>query len=403
MRSSNNAGPTRGIVAISNLFPNEYEPRRGLFNLRQFKALSRLAPLAAVAPVSFFPLSGLFRDRASSGRVKELPERAQVDGMEVWYPRYFYPPKVGRPVQGHLYYFGAKRAVERAAEEVSAFALFGTWAYPDGFAVVKLARELGLPCVIKVHGSDINDYMEVGWRRRVIVSTLNRASKVIAVSEALKNKMIEYGVDGKKIIVVYNGVDGEVFKPGDRESARARLGLQKPAKRVLFVGNLKPVKGLDDLIEAMRQIVVERRDAQLHIVGYGPLEQSLRQRVSDVSLQDNVRFEGEKRPDEVALWMNACDVLCLPSLNEGVPNVVLEALSCGLPVVATNVGGIPEVVSSEVAGFLVPPRDPVMLYSTISQALEHEWTRAAVSRFADRFSWDSNAETVLSSLKGEDG
>ena len=323
----------RGIVAITNLFPNEYEPRRGLFNLRQFKALSRLAPLRTVAPVAYFPLGSLLGRRASSGRVRDLPLEAQVDGLEVGYPKYFYPPKVGRPVQGHLYYLGVKRVVERAVKRVSALALYGTWAYPDGFAVVRLADDLGLPCVIKVHGSDINDYMEVGWRRRVIVSTLNRAGKVIAVSEALKCKMVECGVAEEKIVVVYNGVDREVFTTADRGVAREQLGLEGSGKRVLFVGNLKPVKGLDDLIEAMRQLVVERSDAQLHIIGYGPLETALKQRINAVSLQDNVRFEGEKEPEEIALWMNACDLLCLPSLNEGVPNVVLEALSCGLPVV----------------------------------------------------------------------
>jgi glycosyltransferase involved in cell wall biosynthesis len=402
MKYSGQTDKRRGIVAISNLFPNEYEPRRGLFNLRQFKALSRLVPVTAVAPVSYFPMGHLLSRHASSGRVRELPRRGRVEGLEAAYPRYFYPPKIGRPVQGHLYYLGVKRAVAAAVRDVSAFALYGTWAYPDGFAVVKLAGELGLPCVIKVHGSDINDYMDVAWRRRVIVSTLNRADKVVAVSEALKRRMIECGVNETKIIVVYNGVDGEVFKTGDKDAARARLGIEGPGKRILFVGNLKPVKGVDDLIEAMRQLVVERSDARLHIVGYGPLEQALRQRVNAVSLQDNVHFEGEKGPEDVALWMNASDLLCLPSLNEGVPNVVLEALSCGLPVVATAVGGIPEVVSSEVAGILVEPRNPVMLYATISHALEHEWKSAAVSRFAERFSWESNAEAVYSSLKGED-
>ncbi|MGD8415298.1 MAG: glycosyltransferase, partial [Candidatus Latescibacterota bacterium] len=121
---------------------------------------------------------------------------------------------------------------------------------------------------------------------------------------------------------------------------------------------------------------------------------------ADVSLQNNVRFEGEKGPHEIALWMNACDLLCLPSLNEGVPNVVLEALSCGLPVVATNVGGIPEVVSSEVAGLLVEPRQPVQLYEAIAYALEHNYVAAAITGFAERYSWEANAERIMSNLRG---
>lgn len=399
MNCSEPTDSRRGIVAVSNLFPNAYEPRRGLFNLRQFKALSRLAPLATVAPVPYFPVGGLLARYSTSGRVKDLPQRARVDGLDVAYPRYFYPPKIGRPIQGHLYHRGARRAVGLAVEEVAAFALYGTWAYPDGFAVAQLAKELGLPFAIKVHGSDINDYMEVAWRRRVIVSTLNRARKVIAVSQALKQKMVEFGVDRKKILVVYNGVDRELFRVRDRVAARRHLGLAEKGKRILFVGNLKPVKGLDNLIEAMRQLVIERRDTELHMVGYGPLEPSLRQRVEAVSLQNKVHFEGERPPEEIARWMNACDLLCLPSLSEGVPNVVLEALSSGLPVVATNVGGIPEVVSSEVAGILVAPRQPVALFEAIAYALDHDFSASTITRFAEQYSWESNAETVLSALR----
>jgi glycosyltransferase involved in cell wall biosynthesis len=400
MRYSEKTENGRGVVAITNLFPNPYEPRRGLFNLRQFKAMSELAPLTAVAPVAYFPLGSMLGRYSSSGRVRGLPQKSNVDGLDVSYPRYFYPPMVGRPIQGHLYYRGVKKAVERAAKEVSAFALYGTWAYPDGFAVTRLARDMGLPCVIKVHGSDVNDYMEVDWRRRVIVSTLNSADKVVAVSEALKRRMVDCGVKEEKIEVVYNGVNGDVFCVVGKREARARLGLDGSTRRILFVGNLKPVKGLDDLIEAMRQLVVQRQDVQLHIVGYGPLEATLKQRIADVSLQNNVRFEGEKGPHEIALWMNACDLLCLPSLNEGVPNVVLEALSCGLPVVATNVGGIPEVVSSEVAGLLVEPRQPVQLYEAIAYALEHNYVAAAITGFAERYSWEANAERIMSNLRG---
>ena len=389
----------RGIVAISNLFPNEHEPRRGLFNLRQFEALSKLAPLVTVAPIPFFPMGGLLRRFASSGRVGRVPESGRVEGLEVLYPRYFYPPVVGRTAQGHLYYQGVRKTVAQAAHRVGATVLYGTWAYPDGFAVTKLAEELSLPCVIKVHGSDINDYIGSGWRRRVIVSTLNQASKVIAVSRALKRKMIENGVEEKKIEVIYNGVNGEIFNVTGGNDAKAQLGLDPTEKRILFVGNLKPVKGLIYLIEAMRQLVVKRKTAHLHIIGYGPLEASLRRVVGEAGLQGHVHFEGEKNPNEIAFWMNACDLLCLPSLNEGVPNVVLEAQACGLPVVATNVGGIPEVVVDDIAGILVDPGEPVKLFEAIDAALGRDWPALEIASCAERYSWDTNAENVYSNLR----
>jgi glycosyltransferase involved in cell wall biosynthesis len=388
-----------GIVAISNLFPNEYEPRRGLFNLRQFEALSKLAPLVTVAPIPFFPMGGLLRRFASSGRVGSISASGRVGGLEVLYPRYFYPPVVGRAAQGHLYYQGVRKTVAQAAHRVAARVLYGTWAYPDGFAVTKLAEELGLPCVIKVHGSDINDYIGSGWRRRTIVSTLNQASKVIAVSRALERRMIQNGVKKEKIEVIYNGVNGEIFNVKGGNDAKAQLGLDPSEKRILFVGNLKPVKGLIYLIEGMQQLVVKRKTAHLHIIGYGELEPSLRRKVEEAGLQGHVHFEGEKDPNEIAIWMNACDLLCLPSLNEGVPNVVLEAQACGLPVVATNVGGIPEVVTEDIGGILVNPGEPVKLFEAIDAALERHWPALEVARCAERFSWDTNAENVYSNLK----
>jgi teichuronic acid biosynthesis glycosyltransferase TuaC len=391
--------PGRGVVAITNLFPNEYEPRRGLFNFRQFEALANLAPLVTVAPIAYFPLGHTLRRFASSGRVGKLAPRAKVDGLEVLYPRYFYPPVIGRKVQGQLYYRGVRKAVAEAIQQVGAAALYGTWAYPDGFAATKLAHDFQLPCVIKVHGSDVNEYMDSEWRRRVIVSTLNRASKVIAVSESLKRRMVANGVEEDKIKVIYNGVDEQVFKIMDRSVERARLGFTESDERILFVGNLKPVKGLNYLIEAMRQLVVKRKTVHLHIIGYGVLEQSLRRMAAQAGLQKHVHFEGEKSPDEIARWMNACDLLCLPSLNEGVPNVVLESFACGLPAVASNVGGIPEVVTDEIAGILVEPCEPVRLFEAIDTALGRRWVAADVARFANRYSWETNATDVYSSLQ----
>ena len=135
----------------------------------------------------------------------------------------------------------------------------------------------------------------------------------------------------ESIVVIYNGIDREMFNIKDKNAARARLSLDGVGKRILFVGNLKPVKDVSNLIHAMRGIVEKRASVNLHIIGSGPLEHTLKQEARAMALEDSIHFEGEKDPKEIAVWMNACDLLCLPSLHEGVPNVILEALACGLP------------------------------------------------------------------------
>jgi glycosyltransferase involved in cell wall biosynthesis len=388
-----------GVVAISNLFPNPYEPARGLFNLRQFGALAKLVRLVTVAPIPFFPMGGWLRRFDGSGRIGRIAESGRVEELNVLYPQYFYPPVVGRMFQGRLYYRGVRGTVARAADRVKAKVLYGTWAYPDGYAVMRLADDLNLPCVIKVHGSDINDYIDIRWRRRVIVSTLNRASKVIAVSRALKRRMADNGVDESKIEVIYNGVDGDNFNESGAREARVRLGFDPSEKHILFVGNLKPVKGLTYLLEAMRRLVAVRKTVHLHIIGHGPLEASLRRKTEDLSLDSHVRFEGEKNQKDIAMWMNACDLLCLPSINEGLPNVVLEAQACGLPVVASRVGGIPEVVTADTGGMLVEPKNSTGLFEAIHTVLAHERPAREAAVRSQHISWETNSEILYSSLK----
>jgi len=303
-------------------------------------------------------------------------------------------PKVGRSAYGRFYYWSIRRQVRQVVERDRIDVILGTWAYPDGYAAYLVARDLGIPCVIKAHGTDINEYIESRTRRKMIVHALNGSAKVVAVSRALKNKMAEAGVAGDRIEVIYNGVDRQTFRPIDRQTACSRVGLEPGVKRVLFVGNLKPVKGLEYLIDAMAGLAAHGSPPHLHIVGYGLLESSLKERVSHKRLEGKVHFEGERDHAELPTWLNACDVLCLPSISEGVPNVVLEALSCGTPVVASNVGGIPEIVTGDEAGILVEPRRPRQIAEAIRRVLDSDWDKDSVSRLTEGFDWEESASKL---------
>jgi glycosyltransferase involved in cell wall biosynthesis len=214
----------------------------------------------------------------------------------------------------------------------------------------------------------------------------------VAVSEALAEAVAGLGIPRDRIVVQHNGVDGELFAPGDRHGERASLGVEPDRRLVGFVGRLSHEKGIDVLLEAMGELA--RRDARtdLAIVGSGPLEPTLRARAAGLALGDRVRFLGHRGHDELPRWLRAFDVLCLPSRREGCPNVVLEALACGRPVVASAVGGVPELLR-EGNGILVPPERPGALAGALERALEVTWDPALLRATVPSLSWDAVART----------
>jgi glycosyltransferase involved in cell wall biosynthesis len=216
----------------------------------------------------------------------------------------------------------------------------------------------------------------------------------------MRDVMVGAGVAPDKICLDYNGVDGSVFHPRDRAAACRRLGVDPVARRLLFVGNLAPIKGPADLVHAIRLLALRGRAPELVMVGDGPLESRLRAEAEHGGIASRVRFAGRQPRDRVALWMAASDALVLPSHNEGVPNVVLEALASGRPVIATNVGGVREIHPGEAAGMLVPSRDPQLLATGIESVLARSWSEPRLAETVSEFTWHANARRVLQALDG---
>jgi glycosyltransferase involved in cell wall biosynthesis/peptidoglycan/xylan/chitin deacetylase (PgdA/CDA1 family) len=365
------------LLIITNLFPNKKEPTRGIFNKQQFFELAKLCELKVIAPVPWHKAQG-------------IPGREAIDGIDVYHPRYFMIPKIGRSLYGIFFFLGLIGTVRRIKQVFCFDSILATWAYPDGFAASLLARLLKKPLVIKVHGSDINISTRYFIRRKMIVWALNSSEKVIAVSAALKEEMVKIGVPSEKIVIVPNGVDAELFKPMDQAECRKKLELPLDKKIVLFVGNLVRVKGVEALVSAFADL---RVSALLVLVGDGPLEGILRAKVKELNIKNRVIFAGRITHDAIRNYMNACDIFCLASLNEGCPNVALEAMACGKPVVATKVGGLPEIVTDE-TGLLVEPQNVSALADELSAALERAWSVDAIRKEALRFDWKRSAEML---------
>jgi glycosyltransferase involved in cell wall biosynthesis len=234
-------------------------------------------------------------------------------------------------------------------------------------------------------GSDLR-LAELGAARRRVQCALREADHVVTVSEELRSRAIALGMDAGHVTTVHNGCDQSIFHPASREDARQELGIPKDAELVVFVGRLVPSKGLRELLAATTALASRRKRLRLAILGDGPLGAMLLRFVRDKDLTRTVSFPGAQQQRSVARWLAASNLLCLPSYSEGCPNVVLEALSSGRPVVATAVGGIPELVDSHCA-VLVRPRDAAALQAALVNGLEREWTAATtVSRLRSR-SW----------------
>lgn len=210
------------------------------------------------------------------------------------------------------------------------------------------------------------------------------------MSDHLRDQAVRLGASPEQSRTVRNGCDTSVFRLADRAAARARLGLDAESEVVVFVGWLAPTKGLRELVDAVIRLAAAHPRLQLFCIGEGALQSELEARALNAGLADRIHFLGRRTSLEVASWLAAADVFCLPSYAEGCPNAVIEALACGRPVVATNVGGIPELVDSE-SGILVAPQDSEALAQALSEALSRRWEEAGISQRSQR-GWDQAAE-----------
>jgi glycosyltransferase involved in cell wall biosynthesis len=347
------------ILILTSLYPNRWQPHRAEFNRQQFAALAAKHEVRLIAPVAW---TAQWRKPSTQGQSRNI----LLDGMVIEHPRYLYPPGILRSWHGSCYMRSIRPAFDRAVREFQPEFILGSWAYPDAWAALKLARAANLPVAVKVHGSDVLVLASLASRRRQTIEALTGADAVIAVSRQLAERTAELGVNPNRLHVVYNGVDTTLFTPGSADVARAKLNLSADPL-ILFVGNLAPVKGLDSLIAACSQLRDRGVRFQCRLIGQGPLRRPLLRKIHEANLAESVQLFGPCQLEQLPDWYHAANVLVLPSLSEGVPNVILEAQACGTPVVASRVGGIPEILDNE---SLVPPNDASALADSIERTIQ---------------------------------
>jgi len=256
-----------------------------------------------------------------------------------------------------------------------------------GFFIKKL---LNIPYIVFPRGTELYLSPKL-YRKFIIKRILNNAGACLALTRDMAREMKE--ICPREITIIPNGVDLSRFDSCSREDARQRLGIDNEEKAILCVANLRAEKGHEYLVEAMREVVERYSEARLFIVGKGPQMSKIQSLVSNHGLQQNVILTGFISPDEIPGYMVAADIFVLPSLSEGFPNVLLEAMAAGLPIVATSVGGIPEIVTDGENGFLVEPGNSQQLAGKILFLFENEDLRERLSdnniKKAKGYNWSS--------------
>jgi len=382
---------THKILVLSHLFPNNIENSKGIFVYDQVRKLSKFNDIKVISPIIWIPSRYLFGDL---GKLTKVNNKMSVNSIDVHYPRYFaiplrIPSKILMWLAGLLYTVYVLFEVIKIKGKFNFDIIHSHFAFPDGFSSVILGRIFKKPVVVTVHGSDINLYTEKkNHLKPMVIYALKNASHIVVVSTALKDKIIKLGINTSKISVIPNGYDPELFKPIDKYEARRSLELPTEKKILLFVGNIYPVKGVSYLIEAMKIISERSNDIMLILVGEGYLKPQLQSTVKEYGLSNKVIFAGSQPHERIPLWMNACDLLVLPSLSEGFGAVLIEAAACGKPIVASDIGGIPEA-SNKFGRRLVPPKNPHALANSILEALDSNFDSGNIIRENKKFDFNN--------------
>lgn len=345
-----------------------------------------------VAPVPYCPPWPQLGKWYQNSQIKKYEV---MDGIEVFHPRYPLIPKLSMPVHGLSLFLSSLKLLKKINQTFPFDLIDGHYIYPDGFAAVLLGKTLKKPVVLSARGSDINQFIRFKSIKPMLRYALNRADHVISVCHALKQEMVTLGINDDKISIIPNGVDTEQFYPLDKKEARKKLSLPHKKRIILSVGSLIPRKGFHVILDAFPKLLQEDNNIHFYIIGEGPFRSSLERQIESLNLTRHVSLVGERPNSELKIWYSAADVFCLASSREGWANVIMESLACGTPVVATNVWGAPEILTSSDIGMLVD-RTPGSLYSVLKTALETTWNRKRIRGHVKDCNWLTVAEEVNS-------
>jgi teichuronic acid biosynthesis glycosyltransferase TuaC len=377
------------LLTVTTLYPNPVQKAHGAFVAARLRELieSGEAKSEVIAPVPWVPSWVRYPGAA---RLDLVPKMRQDGALRVYHPRYLVIPKIGMTLTPHTLFWTLRNSLAKLLDQGHRFDLIDAhYFYPDGVAAVWLGRHFGIPVCITARGTDLSLIPDFPAPRRMIVEAAAHADGLITVCQALKDRLVELGTSAERVTVLRNGVDLQRFQPLDRQEARAALGCTR--RTLGSVGLLIERKGHHHIIQALPSLP----DTDLLIVGDGPERGALERLAKTCGVADRVRFLGLVEQSRLACVYSAMDALVLASSREGWANVLLEAMACGTPVVASSVWGTPEVVAAPAAGVLMASLDAQGVVAGVDRLFAAYPDRSETRRYAEQFSWDATTRGQL--------
>jgi glycosyltransferase involved in cell wall biosynthesis len=389
------------IILFSLLFPNRNYPSDGIFNLSRVKALKNAGyDVIVIAPISlnphmeyFFP-SLRIRDLIKYyERILAIPKIEFNYGVKIFHPRWIKPPnKIFSQYHASVLHLFTGRQIKKIIKDFQTDLIISTWLNPYGVYSKYIRTKLKIIYFAIAEGSDvlIYSFKFSGWEK--IEKTINEnCDLVIAVSSMMKSKM-QQKTKLNNIKIIRNGYDGELFFNDGKNNSK-----KEETINLMHVGNFYFVKGQDLLIKAILKIKIP---IKLTLIGVGPELEKCRQYVQNQNIQEKVQFLGQINHDRIADLLRNNDIYCQPSRSEGLPSAPLEAMACGLPVVATNVGGMNEIIESGFNGYLCEPESPEDIAEKIMMASITKWDRIEISNWVkNNFSWNKWVQSIMESYQ----
>jgi teichuronic acid biosynthesis glycosyltransferase TuaC len=378
--------PMPRIALVTPMLPVPHDQTRGRYIHETARSLSKIAQVKVFFQQSRYPRLPLIAPR--SFIEGEVGADYKVDGIDV--EAFTYPvfPIISRAINSRV----SSHLLTPRMKPFKPDLVLAYWVYPDGHGALLSARALGVPCVVGALGSDI--HVRAGLNNTMTRRTIEGVDALLTVSEAMRQTaIVDFGARADKVHTIVNGFNTSVFYPRPQAAMRDKLGIGADEQLVIYVGRFVEAKGMRELITAFERLSQGNPRLSLALVGDGVMKDELLALIKSAGLDKRVYFPGGLGPDEVAEWIGASDVLTLPSWSEGYPNVVVESVACGRPVVATDVGGTREILRDG-NGVLVPARNVDALCRGLQEALTKSWDHEAIAA-AMRRTWDDVAVETL--------